>query len=412
MLANIGKLAGGAAFSQALLVLAAPFLTRLFTPAQYGMLAVYLSMLGILLPVSMLRYDIALLLPREKEEAYGLFALSCAALLFGSVLVALPVLVWPARIAMMAGVPDLAAYLWLLPLGLGTGAFVQLLTAWATRERAFPAIARARIHQSVAQIGIQMVLGFAAAGGVGLLLGNMAGQLAGMKKLSAGFQRRELRGAIHGAKLSALAKRYRSYPVVSAPAALLNSVALQIPTLAMASIFDAEFGGYWGFATRLVSTPLVIVGSAVSQVFNEEFARKVATDRGAARSAYRQTVRTLAAFGTVPCFVLMLWAPWLFALVFGPNWRGAGNMAAALAPMLLAQLVSAPASMALTLMGGQRLQFIWDIARLLAMAALFGFARRISTDPIVIVRIYALVMSVFYVLHVLLTFRRLVREEA
>ena len=61
-------LASGTAIAQLLLVLAMPVLTRLYTPADYGALAVYSSTLTVLLVLASLRYEVAIPLP-ENERA-------------------------------------------------------------------------------------------------------------------------------------------------------------------------------------------------------------------------------------------------------------------------------------------------------------------------------------------------------
>lgn len=43
---NVAVLAGGTAVGQAIVVLASPILTRLYTPEDFGVLAVYTSFLG------------------------------------------------------------------------------------------------------------------------------------------------------------------------------------------------------------------------------------------------------------------------------------------------------------------------------------------------------------------------------
>jgi O-antigen/teichoic acid export membrane protein len=52
---NVAVLVGGTAVGQAIVVLASPILTRLYTPEDFGVLAVYASLLGILSTVAALR---------------------------------------------------------------------------------------------------------------------------------------------------------------------------------------------------------------------------------------------------------------------------------------------------------------------------------------------------------------------
>ena len=54
---HVVTLASGTAIAQLLLVLAMPVLTRLYTPADYGTLAVYSSTLTVLLVLASDKYD-------------------------------------------------------------------------------------------------------------------------------------------------------------------------------------------------------------------------------------------------------------------------------------------------------------------------------------------------------------------
>ena len=139
---HVVTLASGTAIAQLLLVLAMPALTRLYTPADYGTLAVYSSTLTVLLVLASLRYEAAIPLPEDEEVAGSLLALTFIVLAATAVLVAL--LVWLAGDAFVAHAKATALrpYLWLIPVGLlGAGSY-QYLSNWAIRRRAFGLFAR------------------------------------------------------------------------------------------------------------------------------------------------------------------------------------------------------------------------------------------------------------------------------
>ena len=77
---HVVTLASGTALGQLLLVLALPVLTRLYTPADYGALAVYSSTLTVLLVLASLRFEVAIPLPDDDRAAGSLLALSLLAL--------------------------------------------------------------------------------------------------------------------------------------------------------------------------------------------------------------------------------------------------------------------------------------------------------------------------------------------
>ena len=78
---SVGILAGGTAAGQAIIVAASPILTRLYTPEDFGVLAVYASLLSILGVVASLRYELAIPLPESDEEAANVTVLSLVVVL-------------------------------------------------------------------------------------------------------------------------------------------------------------------------------------------------------------------------------------------------------------------------------------------------------------------------------------------
>jgi O-antigen/teichoic acid export membrane protein len=71
--ADVLTLLTGTALGQLLLLAVSPLLTRLFTPAAFGAFGVFLSLAAIMSALSTLRFDQAIMLPKEAEEAAPLF---------------------------------------------------------------------------------------------------------------------------------------------------------------------------------------------------------------------------------------------------------------------------------------------------------------------------------------------------
>ena len=107
---NVLTLASGTAVAQLLLALAVPVLARLYTPAEYGVLAVYSSTLTVLVVAASLRYETAIPLPREEFAAASLLALTLGILLATGAVVSL--LVWLGGVAFVSAVnvPTNVAY--------------------------------------------------------------------------------------------------------------------------------------------------------------------------------------------------------------------------------------------------------------------------------------------------------------
>ena len=75
-LKNVSKLALGTGIAQLITILISPVLTRLFLPEQYGIFALYVSLITILSVFSTCRYEFAIVLPKSKRRAEELYFLS------------------------------------------------------------------------------------------------------------------------------------------------------------------------------------------------------------------------------------------------------------------------------------------------------------------------------------------------
>ena len=73
---SAGILVGGTAGAQALTVLALPLLTRIYSPEEFSLLAIYVAMLTMLSVVACLRLEIAIPLPDNDNEAANLLGLA------------------------------------------------------------------------------------------------------------------------------------------------------------------------------------------------------------------------------------------------------------------------------------------------------------------------------------------------
>src|SRR5512132_1479463 len=73
---DILSMSSAAALGQITALMAAPLITRLYTPDDFGHLAFFQSAISLLAPLVCLRYEFAIPLPAEDSEGYDLVALA------------------------------------------------------------------------------------------------------------------------------------------------------------------------------------------------------------------------------------------------------------------------------------------------------------------------------------------------
>ncbi|MDH7570796.1 MAG: lipopolysaccharide biosynthesis protein, partial [Armatimonadota bacterium] len=237
---SVAVLASGTAAGQAISMLAAPALTRLYTAEQFGILAVYLSVFGVLLVIVALQYEPAILLPAEDETAANLVAAALVVVVGVSLLSAAAIVAGTATGLLARYGYDFGGSVWVMPFGVCGAGACQVLTYWALRRNRFARVASTKLAQAIAQVVTQLTLGLLRVGVFGLVAGDALGRVAGTGSLATQAWRQdgELIRTITLRRMWAAAYRYRRFPLFASGAALVNVSGYVVPTL----LFAAWYG--------------------------------------------------------------------------------------------------------------------------------------------------------------------------
>jgi O-antigen/teichoic acid export membrane protein len=394
---SVGVLVGGTAFAQALMVLLLPLLTRLYSPEDFTVLAVYASILGIISVAACLRLEIAIPLPQHDDDAANLLALALCSATAVAGLSAVIVLLFPSQIIALVAQPKLEPYLWLLPLGIWLSSSYAALQFWSTRKKRFPLIAKTRMTQAIGGAGTQVGLGWAGIVPLGLVLGQMINNGAGIFGLvrDALKNDRPALRAINGPSMRRVFFEYDRFPKYSTFESLANCASIQLPIIIIAALAIGPEAGFLILASRVMLAPMSLIGGAVSQVYLSR-----APDEFRAGNLDKFTAASLSGLiktGVGPLIFAGIVAPVAFPIIFGAQWQRAGEIVAWMTPWFVMQFLASPISMLLHVTQNQRTALILQI---------FGLLLRVSTVVVVaylshswIVESYALSGFIFYSLY-------------
>jgi len=353
---SVSILAGGTVAGQGVVVAASPILTRLYSPEDFGVLAVFASLLGILGVIASLRYELAIPLPESDEEAANVTVLSLVVVLIMALLTAVIIIALRQPIAEALNTPILADYIWLLPVSLLLMGVYQVFNYWAIRAKTYPAIARTKLTQSLSMVVVQLV-GYAL-GPLALLLGRVFGQAAGtttLGSLALGSQRAAF-SSVTPSGICVASTRYCNFPLYSSWAGLLNAAGSQTPPILFSIFYSTSAAGLYMLAHRVIALPMTLVGSAIADVFMPDAVEAVRKKR--LRDSVASLQRQLAWIALPPAALLFVTAPEVFRVAFGADWEQAGEMVRWLAPMLFLQFIVSPLSRIFVALERQRLGLI------------------------------------------------------
>ena len=401
---RLAVLSGGFVAGQAIILLAVPVLTRLFTPAEFGAYAVFTALSGIFANVLSLRFELAVPLASNDRSAAALTKLALVTVLVAS-LASLPLLwlaaAWLARITEM---PLLEDALWLLPLVVAMQSAGETLSYWSVYRGAYRLNAGARVVHSGFHAGAQVVLGWLGFHNWGLIVGFVLGCGVRLGHMLGGLpsaDRRLLAGPTR-TSLGEVARASWHYPAFSAPASLLECGTQLLPALLMAALFGPAMAGWFGLGQRLMGLPVRLFAQAARQVFLGEAGRR--DPRGIYRLFCRSSLMflALAALGLVPVLAA---GPEIFAVCFGEAWRPSGEIVRLLVPLYLTRFVVTPVSQVLSLLGRQHLHLLSASVDAVLMSAVFTAAWWLRLEAMTTVAMYSVGSALASLLYFLLAWR-------
>ena len=398
-LRSVAMLVGGTAAAQVIWFAATPVLTRLYSAADFSVFGAFIALMSMLSIVACLGYDNAVVVPEKDEDAASVLVL---ALLLASCVAAATALGWLAiswtsPVLVERAFGDLAPYAWsLAPVVLLAAAF-SAVQFWASRRKQFASVARVRVVQAAAGVGTQVGAGLAGMSPIGLIAGQGVNFLLGAGLLGGGMRAelRALAASVRPSALRAVAWRYRDFALMTTPALLANSAAVQVPVLVVAGAGMAAEAGFLFLAMRVMQAPLATIGAAVSQVYYTEAPQ--AWRDGRLPQLTHDVLRRLSQVGLGPLLFAGIVGRPAFEIVFGAGWGRAGEIVAWMVPWLALQLLASPISMLLYALERQRID-LW--------LQLFGMAVRVGPvlaaaawAPQWLPEVFAVTGAVFYAVY-------------
>ena len=380
LLRAVLTLVAGGAIAQALPLLLGPWLSRLYTPQQFGQYNLFAAVSANVAVVACARYEFALPLLGDAVRRRGP---ACAVPAGAGVRHARERDRCRGRVVLRWSSQGWTAW---LPVAVAVLGWLSLATLWATRAQAYRALAIARVVQyggaSLAQAGAALAGGGRA--GIDRRADRRRRGGRGGAAPAAGWRCRAARARGAGASWQ---RRFRDFPAAEHAACLHGRAAGHgRPSRCSIAWQGPDRGRLLGaVALRYLKAPATLVGGAVSQTLYPQLAAHGASadhdvDAHAplrvtreGRAAVRRVMAGLAALAAPLVLLLWAFAPWAFERLFGAEWRGAGELARTLGLYIGVHFVAAPLAVVTLAWGAQawalRLALVGQVAFVAALAA-------------------------------------------
>lgn len=380
---NIAAMMSGKTVASAIALMTMPIIARLFEPGDFGVAATFMSIVTIVSHVGSLRYERALVLPKAREDAIIIMALSYRILLIACCLTLAVLAVYELWGFRWPVFEVLGGWRWLLPLGILLVAGLQIQEAWIARQGGFKLVAMSTVLGTIVNSGVRIGSGIAwGTSIIGLISSNLIGvfsrivfqRSASVEGLKSTF------GHFSYASLREKAVSYSDFPKLDAPAGLIFSLGQQLPVLFFGGMFSAAAAGFYAMANRLSQAPITIVAASTRRVFLQK-AAKIHNRGKSLRKAFLLTTGGLLALGVLPFTIVWLYGQPLLGWLLGERWLDAGRYLEIMAPWLLMMWITAPANPVFVVLRKQNVWLSLQTGLTVLRLGAFGVAYLLNTGP-------------------------------
>lgn len=342
---NVLTLFSGASIAQIIPILVSPILSRIYAPEQFGELGVILSVVGIFSIVATFQYSSAIMLPKKDEDAFNIFVLAVIITVFISLLSYAVTSVFSLQIGKLLNSKSFSKWSFIIPIFVFFMGLFASLNMWMTRKKQYKILAAKQIAQTTITAGTKLTLGWMKYLNSGLIWGALAGQVTstGVLAVLTVKNNRSLFPSVNLKRIKENALKYQDFPKYTMWQGFFDLVNASGVIFILSAFYGVKVVGLYSFTLGMLQKPTKMVGQAVSQVFYQNAARKVANNQ----SVYKDTIRlvkNLSLIGGIIFLPILLFGPFLFSFVFGEKWWDAGIIAQIIAPWLFLRFIASPIS--------------------------------------------------------------------
>jgi O-antigen/teichoic acid export membrane protein len=415
LLRDTSILISGTALAQLIPILLQPILRRYFSPEIFGAYSVYLSLVGILIVISSLRYELAIILPRRDKEAGGVFFLSVIINLFFNIILLLFIILFQKDILKFLNLSGtFVDYLFIVPLGTFLISTYNCINYWLIRKKKFLPISVNKFIRRGFEGSAQITFKFTKVSH-GLVYGDLIGQLANVisgiyQGLKCGLSFR----LFSLTKIKYALNKYSEYPKFSTVPAFMSACSYLLPAIMINKFYSAENTGYFDLSKLLLSIPMALVASSISNVLLQRISEKRKSKLSIRKDLI--SIFIFVAIGVlIEIGIIMFWAEDIFRIFFGDKWILSGTISKILIWAFAFNFIISSFSSIFISLNKIKLLSVWQLFYFVSILTLFFF-NNLSFNSFlkayVIIEVICSSIVTMFILNIVVNYEKLISKIA
>lgn len=373
---SIGILSLGSGLSQLISLIGIIFLSRLFSPAEFGIYAVQLGVALIIGAISSLRYEMTILQPSNAKAV--LTAIST------SILLSMVMNILFLTVVLVSLALGYLGYHWLLiPIVSFCSSIISIASFEQNRNQKYFKLSAFQILKSTLFVSIAILCGvfikFEYALLVSMTLASVIPALILFTDLSRKITTLGNAPQEQYRRNLVWIRKNRDFAYFSSPAVFVGSLSGQAPIFLLAYLFGEGAAGIFSMIHRLILSPVALVSGAVNRVYMQKVSSLIAS-----KKAISNFTKKLISKFIFPSFVIAIGMYFIFenelvTRVFGEEWRGIDQLALLMIPVFLTSFI-AKSIAGFAVIGKNKIGLIYQVCLLLVVSSSIVLAKSIDSS--------------------------------
>lgn len=365
ILKETGTLLGGNVLAQVIALAAYFILMRIFSPDDYGLYNIFYSYIEVLIILSTLKYELAVVVADDDREANDLAGLALRInTLVSLVLLTIVLVLW--LTGMLPGnFAQLGWMVLLIPPMVFFCGTSRVYGALFNRMHRYRSIAVNETVNAGTGALLKIALGLLGMLQAGMPVGTVAGRAIANITYRVKLRQLGRTPSFHGDRTAAFSvmRKHRNFPFFVASKDFINSLSYNLPFLWLALYFDRAEVGLFALALTFTFRPANLLNTAIEKVYYARTAEGVRQGEPVGRMISRMLL-VVNAIALPVCILAWFAAEPVFSFCFGGRWAGCGVYVRALLPWIFLSLSATPLTFISNVFSTQRIEFYFYLVLL------------------------------------------------
>ena len=406
---NVLTLMTGTSIAQAIPIAISPILCRIYTPEDFGIFGLYISIVIIIGVFVTGKYELAIMLPQDEGEATNLLILSLIITILMSVITFVCIYIWHSIFIDLLSNKVLSYYLYFIPLSILLIGSYQGFNYWSNRQKKYKLMSRSIIIKSISNAIGNISFGLLSYSFSGLIFTNIITNIISLFYIVLKNYASILKHNITYEKIIMLMIKYKRFPIHTVSQNFVYQLTLQLPILMINLIFSLQTLGFFILANRILLTPLSILGNSLGQVFYQKGISLYTYKKNELYNSIKSMFFKLLMLSSVVGMIIIFFLPDLFKIFFGNRWTEGGVIAQYLIIYLIYRFAIEPFTRIYLISKNNHFYFKWEIYRCMAFVVFFISFYFLKSDSLKIFFIIFAIINLIF--DIILSFPILYRKS-